>query len=82
MTGYLAIGGNLLVAAGTFWLARHYGETQTRDVSKATRDEEPLRAREHRPILVAAGMIGAFSLAYEMLWTRVLLLFLGNTTYA
>ena len=82
MTGYLAIGGNLLVAAGTFWLAGQYGETQIQDVSKATRPEEPLRASEHRPILIAIGMVGGFSLAYEMLWTRVLLLFLGNTTYA
>jgi len=81
-TGYLAIGGNLLVAAGTFWLSKKYGETPARDVSKSTRDEEPLRAREHRPILIAAGLVGVFSLAYEMLWTRVLLLFLGNTTYA
>jgi len=82
MTGYLAIAGNLLVAAGTFWLAGQYGETQVIDVSKATRPEEPLRASEHRPILIAIGLVGAFSLAYEMLWTRVLLLFLGNTTYA
>ena len=81
-TGFLAIGGNLAIAAGTFWLAKHCGETPVRDVSLATRPEEPLRARAHRPILIAIGLVGAFSLSYEMLWTRVLLLFLGNTTYA
>ncbi len=81
-TGFLAIGGNLLIAAGTFWLASRYGETMARDVSQASRPEEPMRAREHRPILIAIGLVGAFSLSYEMLWTRVLLLFLGNTTYA
>lgn len=82
LTGYLAIGGNLLVAAGSFCLAKQHGTTPLRDVSLATRGDEPLNARHHRPILIAIGLVGAFSLAYEMLWTRVLLLFLGNTTYA
>ena len=33
-------------------------------------------------LLVSVLLIGAYSLAYEILWTRVLLLFLGNTSYA
>ncbi|MDT8442155.1 MAG: fused MFS/spermidine synthase [Desulfuromonadales bacterium] len=82
LTGYLAIAGNLMIAAVAFRLARQHGETPAHDVSRATRHQEPLRARQHLPVLLAIGLTGAFSLAYEMLWTRVLLLFLGNTTYA
>ncbi len=81
-TGYLAITGNLVVAACAFLLSNSIGATAAKDVSKATRPDEPLHAREHRLALVAIGLVGACSLGYEILWTRVLLLFLGNTTYA
>ena len=82
LTGYLAIAGNLLIAATTFLLSRGAGHAPARSDLQAGHPKEHLRASEYRPILVAIGLIGFFSLSYEMLWTRVLLLFLGNTTYA
>jgi spermidine synthase len=82
LTGYLAAAANLVIAAASWQIARHAGGTVARDVSLSTRDEQPLHAAQHRLVLIAIGCIGFFSLAYEILWTRVLLLFLGNTTYA
>jgi spermidine synthase len=81
-TGYLAVFTNLAIAAGAFALARRIGATSPRDVSQAKRPDQPLQASRHRLLLVGIGLIGFFSLAYEILWTRVLLLFLGNTSYA
>jgi len=81
-TGYLAIAGNLLIAAGTFLLARRTDTPVAHGASRGRRPAPPLLASRHRLTLAAIGLIGFFSLAYEILWTRVLLLFLGNTTYA
>jgi spermidine synthase len=81
-TCFLAAGFNLGIAIVSFWMAKEVGATAPRDVSQAKRSEQPLQARQHRLTLVAIGLVGFFSLAYEILWTRVLILFLGNTTYA
>ncbi len=81
-TCFLAAGLNIGIAIVSFRMAKEVGETAPRDVSQAKRVEQPLQARQHRLTLIAIGLIGFFSLAYEILWTRVLLLFLGNTTYA
>jgi spermidine synthase len=81
-TGYLAIAGNLAIAAASWLLAGKIGEAETLDVSLAKRHEQPFQASRYRLILIGTAMIGAFSLGYEILWTRVFLLFLGNTSYA
>lgn len=79
---YLAVGGNLLIAAASYLLSRQPQPVEVRDVSAVTRPLQPMQARAHWLPLLAIGIIGFLSLAYEILWTRVLLLFLGNTTYA
>ena len=81
-TGYLAIAINLSIAAASFGLSRKIGHADLLDVSKAHRPEQMLLWTKHRSVLLAIGCIGLFSLAYEILWTRLFLLFLGNTTYA
>lgn len=81
-TGYLAIAINLSIAAASFGLSQKIGHADPLDVSKALRPEQMLLWRKHRSLLLAIGCIGLFSLAYEILWTRLFLLFLGNTTYA
>ncbi|NIQ96320.1 MAG: hypothetical protein GWN87_20575, partial [Desulfuromonadales bacterium] len=81
-TGYLAVILNVAIAV-LFWrLAATSNASTNVDVSRTTRPEQHLRVSEHRLWLIAIGLIGFFSLAYEILWTRVFLLFLGNTTYA
>lgn len=81
-TGYLAIAVNLTISAASFFFSQKIGHTEAHDVSKVRRPEEQLIWSKNRGVLVATGCIGLFSLAYEILWTRLFLLFLGNTTYA
>lgn len=81
-SGYLAISFNLLVGLAAMLLAKKYGVTDADgEVSRAT-IQTGFDAVAHRPILIAIGLIGFFSLAYEILWTRLLLLYLGNTSYS
>ncbi|MDH3998768.1 MAG: fused MFS/spermidine synthase, partial [Desulfuromonadales bacterium] len=80
-TSFLAIAGNLTVAGISFLLARKQGKTDAEGIEHKPQVREMV-ATKHRPILIAIGVIGFFSLAYEILWTRVFLLFLGNTSYA
>lgn len=41
-----------------------------------------LQIKEHQLVLWAIGISGFCALAYEVLWTRILVFFLGSTTYA
>ncbi len=81
-TGFLAIGGNFGVALIAFLLAKRYGAVDADGVQRDPTQIVKLDTIRYRPILLAIGMVGFFSLAYEILWTRILLLFLGNTSYA
>ncbi len=81
-TGFLAIGGNFGVAFIAFLLAKRYGAVDADGVQQQPVHKVQLETITFRPILLAIGFIGFFSLAYEILWTRILLLFLGNTSYA
>ncbi len=81
-TLFLAVAGNLAIAGLVFQLSRQPELSGGRDASRAGRPLQPIRAREHWLPLLAIGIIGFLTLAYEILWTRVLLLFLGNTTFA
>lgn len=40
------------------------------------------RLRPDRQLLVAAALMGATSLAFEVLWTRILVFYLGSSVYA
>lgn len=80
-SGWLAAALNLLIAAVTLLLNRRNTVSAAR-LASPHRDDPPLDPEKFRFSLIAIGLIGLFSLAYEILWTRVLLLFLGNTTYA
>ncbi len=81
-TNMLAVFINLAIAAISWHFSKTIGTTLPADISQATRADQLQLARDHRPVLVAIALIGFFSLAYEILWTRVFLLFLGNTSYA
>ena len=81
-TGFLAIGGNFGVALIAFLLTKRYGDVDADGMQQQVVEKVKLDTILYRPILLAIGIIGFFSLAYEILWTRILLLFLGNTSYA
>jgi len=80
-TGYLAVALNLTVAEVAYLLARNQPDPASTLLHPDARSLGP-KAAHHRPVLIGIGLVGLFSLAYEVLWTRVLLLFLGNTVYA
>ncbi len=81
-TGAVAIGCNLSIAMFALLLAKRYGAVDADGMQQATTIPPQLQAIKHRPILLAIALIGFFGLAYEILWTRLLLLFIGNTSYA
>jgi spermidine synthase len=81
-TNMLAVLINLVIAVISWHFSKISGITPTSDVSKVTRSEHAQLARSQRPVLIAIALIGFFSLSYEILWTRVFLLFLGSTSYA
>ncbi len=81
-TGALAIGSNIAVAVIALYLTKRYGAIDADGLQQRSVKKVKLDTVGYRPILLAIGMIGFFGLAYEILWTRILLLFLGNTSYA
>ena len=81
-TGFVAIFGNLAIAGICFALSKRYGAVDADGNADEIMVSQHLDLSKHRPILLAVALIGFLSLGYEILWTRVLLLFLGNTSYA
>lgn len=77
-TNYLAVSLNLLVVVIAWIIGGRLGKTasEPHDTLRLTPD------RSQRLILHSIALIGFLALAYEILWTRVLLLFIGNTSYA
>ena len=83
---------NVVVALAAFMLARQVQEIQTDDSETSIVDDtkiepqevttERVRGYEKRLVLWAIGISGFCALAYEVLWTRILVFFLGSTTYA
>lgn len=81
VTNLFAVALNLLIAASAWVLSHKVSAAPQTHIATESVDP-PLQPKQHWPVLLAIGLIGACSLAYEILWTRVFLLFLGNTTYA
>ncbi|MHB1398348.1 MAG: fused MFS/spermidine synthase [Trichloromonadaceae bacterium] len=81
-TGYLAVFGNLLVALAAWLLGRKQGQQDSDGATIVPPSDPFLQPERHRLAMISIGLVGFFALAYEILWTRVLLLFLGNTSYA
>ena len=88
---YLGAGINLIVAVIAFWLDRQWDsseeEVPTIDVERqddvSRESSESLEANPLlRLVLWTFAVSGFCALAYEVLWTRILVFFLGSTTYA
>lgn len=82
-TVYIAAVINLLVAAGTFLLDAA--------IARSGREAQPPAPKRERRsqasgmallILCAFGVSGFVSLGYEVIWARLLVFFVGNSTYA
>ena len=83
---YWAVAVSLLVGLAALALGWGEREPSTREEEPAGEHElpRPAQARARAPALAAAvaGVSGAAALGYEVLWTRVLLFFSGNTVYS
>ncbi|MCZ6834034.1 MAG: fused MFS/spermidine synthase [Acidobacteria bacterium] len=85
VTTYLAIALNALVAAGALWVDSRQPERRRDEatVAPASRPgKSPHSAALLRWTLVVFAFSGFISLAYEVLWTRLLVFYLHNSTYA
>ncbi|MDX1569728.1 MAG: fused MFS/spermidine synthase, partial [Xanthomonadales bacterium] len=86
---YLALVGNVLIGL-LAWLAavRYPAGASAREArpkpseAKPEPEHEPLDRSTLRLLLVALGISGFTSFAYEIFWTRSLVFILGNSTYA
>ena len=84
---YTAAAINLAIATAAFVLSRTAFPSNRKDTTqKEAKTTEP---RHHvypesvrRIVLIVYGMSGFCALAYEVLWTRILAFFLGNSTHA
>lgn len=84
-TARLAIGLNLGIAIVSYILSRRGKEDEKSHRLPTTSEDirpSPLHPSGVCYPFISIALIGAFSLAYEILWTRSLLLFLGSTIYA
>ena len=76
---------NFAVAAIAIALANRVSGTeideQLEEVQQAEPENIPRRPERHL-VLWAIGISGFCALAYEVLWTRIMVFFLGSTTYA
>ncbi|HXK25510.1 MAG TPA: fused MFS/spermidine synthase [Myxococcota bacterium] len=81
-TTWIAAGTNFAVAAIAAYLGRRHAasfEAKPAEPQPATRELSPGMARL---VLVAIGVSGFTSLAYEVVWTRALPRYVYNSTYA
>ena len=76
---FVAVGINFVVAAVGFALAKSTAYAPTG--AKSGAEAAPLVSPEARPVLIAIALSGATALGAEVLWTRLLSLLLGATTY-
>jgi len=80
-TGYIAMATNLLIGAAYLFLAKGPQKVlESTAVNPLV--SSPSNSAECRWLLLCVTILGALGLGYEILWTRVFLLFLGNTTFA
>jgi spermidine synthase len=90
---YLAMAGNLTIGLVAWIAAGRYATALDENASEVDAKGEPPAGRdeaEHEPLdrftlrllLVALGISGFTSFAYEIYWTRSLVFILGNSTYA
>ena len=87
VTIYLAVAVNITIGIVAYWLAGSVaydaaGGANTRDIERESRDINASTAREHRTILWVLAISGFTAFAYEIYWTRALILVVGSSTYA
>lgn len=78
-SSYLAIGICVLIAAGSFALSRTGVSSDERSIPSQLTSSAPSL---QRTILFGVTVSGTCALAFEILWTRLFMQFMGSTIYA
>jgi len=81
---------NLLIALISILLSHKLGEkpiaektTDTKTPPKKTKEKpSPLKYPQYKIVLIAFALSGFIALGYEVLWTKAIAFFAGNTSYA
>ena len=73
---------NFAVAAIALVLVRKASAVETEETEQQTEPEDVPDQPDRRLVLWGIGVSGFCALAYEVLWTRIMVFFLGSTTYA
>ena len=73
---------NFAVAAIALVLVRKASAIEAEETEQQTEPEDVPDRPERRLVLWGIGISGFCALAYEVLWTRIMVFFLGSTTYA
>ena len=73
---------NFAVAAIALVLVRKASAIEAEETEQQTEPEDVPDQPERRLVLWGIGISGFCALAYEVLWTRIMVFFLGSTTYA
>lgn len=86
-TAYVAVALNILIAGLAFGLSQVLvsdspSSPRRRGGQRSETDRQAYPKHISTLILVVYALSGFCALAYEVLWTRLLVFFLGNTTYA
>lgn len=86
-TVYLAVGANIAAGVVAWWLSGRVtagtaGGGAAPDGASPARFGDPRTAREHRLLLWVLAISGFTAFAYEIYWTRALILIVGSATYA
>ncbi len=83
---HLAASINVLVGLVAFWLHRSHGHLpevgQESHALKSPTDIARYTRGNLRFVLVAFGLSGMLALAYEVMWTRILVFLLGSSIYS
>ncbi len=79
----LSAGLNFVAALGAIALSRHPAQTPAPEAPPGVPTALPAAVLPRaRALLLAAVLMGATSLAFEVLWTRILVFYLGSSVYA
>jgi len=83
---YFAVSLNVLVGLVAFGLHRRFGDASP-SAARTVESQAPCAVEPHMPgtlrlVLVILGLSGMAALAYEVLWTRILVFLLGSSIYS
>lgn len=83
-TVFLAVGLNLVIGAFAWWLSLHCagGASATTSAKVEAPAPSSYQRRLQHLLMGCFALSGVTSLAYEVLWARALVFYVGNSTYA